>query len=229
VPPEFEVRPAAQDWTGDGHRFGILFVCTANLCRSVIAEWTARQCLTRYPAAEASFAVASAGTSANAGTPVPVATADLLTSMGAAPGLPRPGVPVAQGGLELVTSRQLAATDLDQAALVLTAQREHLHESLMLAPGASRRCFLLLEFARLAPAGLAAAGPQTDPVARARDVVAATARARGQGRYVDPDDDEIADPVRSADLYRCAAVIGAAVSASIAALCRAESPVRRGE
>lgn len=201
-----------------GSGFGILFVCSRNSFRSVIAERLARRYVADFPvAATAGFAVASAGTSASPGTPMPGVTAETLARMGAATG------PFA--------SRQLSGTLVDSADLVLAAQREHLHEALLLRPGASRHCFLMLEFTRLVsfvraaawasgwaegtPAGLG----EGDMTTRARAVVSAAAGVRGRVPYVDPADDEIADPAAPDALWLCAREIDRAVRSAISTLC----------
>jgi protein-tyrosine phosphatase len=125
--------------------FRILIVCTGNVCRSVIAERLARRGLrARLGAADRDFRVASAGTASVDGGPVHPFTAAALAWLGAD----------AAGH----ASRPLAAADIDAADLVLTAGVDHLNRVIALRPSASRRSFLLREFARIAPvaAGTAA-------------------------------------------------------------------------
>jgi len=197
--------------------FSLLFVCTANRCRSVVAAALARHALARYGPAATGFSVASAGTGAEPGATLPSMVADLLDLWE----IPRP---------RAFRARRLTPADLDRAGLVLTAGRDHLHDCLIARPGAARRCFTLREFARLTGAvpPLAAGrgpGPQAAAASvRAATVVAAAARARGQGHWVPPEEDEIADPHNAAALSRCAPLIDAAVRAAVAALCAPPRP-----
>ena len=201
-------------------QFGILFVCTGNLCRSVIAERLARRGLRARLGADARrFRVASAGTAALDGCPVHPYTAEALSSLGA--------------DADVAPSHALTAADLDAADLILAAGREHRDAVLAMRPGASRRAFLLPEFARLAAvargsapgqpaADMPAAEPSDAAVQHARHLVTQVAQLRGQVPYVEPAEDEIADPVTStAAFLECARVIDEAVSRSLDALCAA--------
>lgn len=202
---------------GATSQFGILFVCTGNMCRSVIAERLARRGLRARLGADACrFPVASAGTAALDGCPVHPYTAEALSWLGAD----------AHGAV----SRGLTAGDVDAADLILAAGQEHRDAVLALRPGASRHAYLLREFARLATvargsalglpaAGLSAAGGSA--VQHARQLVSDVAQLRGRVPYVEPAEDEIADPVSSSAAFTdCARTIDAAVSQALDALCR---------
>jgi dTDP-4-amino-4,6-dideoxygalactose transaminase/protein-tyrosine-phosphatase len=187
-------------------RFCILFVCTANACRSAIAE---RACAAglraRLGAGAARFHVASAGTAGLDGRPLHPYTAEALSQIGAS----------ADG----FVSHALTLPDVDRADLILTAGREHRDHVVAMRPGASRRTYLLREFARLA-ARAPAAGGNGDPVERARGVVAGVAPWRGRVPYVDPAEHEIADPVATTAAFAdCARLIQGAVAAVLDALC----------
>ncbi|HEY5987883.1 MAG TPA: hypothetical protein VIV12_16140, partial [Streptosporangiaceae bacterium] len=124
--------------------FRILFVCTGNACRSVIAERLAAAGLrARLGAGAAPFHVASAGTGVPGGAPPHPYTAAALGRFGV--------------GMEGFTSRGLTVADIDAADLILAAGWEHREQIVGMRPRASRRVFLLREFARLAM--LAAASP----------------------------------------------------------------------
>jgi protein-tyrosine phosphatase len=206
-------------------QFGILFVCTGNLCRSVIAERLARRGLRARLGADACrFRVASAGTAALDGCPVHPYTAEALSWLGA--------------DADGAASHGLTAGDVDAADLILAAGQEHRDAVLALRPGASRHAYLLREFARLAavargsapdlPAAdlSAAAGPA---VQHARQLVTDVAQLRGRVPYVEPAEDEIADPVTStAAFLGCARVIDAAVSQALDALCGLPRAAYRG-
>lgn len=196
--------------------FGILFVCTGNVCRSVMAEGIARQGLqVRLGSQAAPFRVASAGTAGLDGCPLHPYTARALSRLGA----------VGDG----FASRRLSLADIDAADLILSAGREHRDEIVAMRPRASRRAYLLKEFARLvaaaaaAPPGPAASGPAgsaAGAVSRARRLVDEAARLRGRVPCADPDDDEITDPAATGEAFLgCAQVIDAALQDVLDALC----------
>lgn len=119
--------------------FRILTVCTANVCRSPLAEGLLRARLD-----STKFEVASAGIRAYAGAEPHPLTVAALQERGAPP--------------LTTTADELTPGMLKEADLVLTATREHRGEVLEVFPGALRRTFTLLEFAALAPL-VEAAGP----------------------------------------------------------------------
>lgn len=172
----------------------------------MIAERLARCGIRRRLGDEAArFRVTSAGTASHDGAPMRQHTMQALSRLGA--------------DTSRFRSRQMTACDIDQADLILSAGHEHRDQVLMLRPSASRRTYLLHEFARLAvfitPAAVGCGAGQ-----RARDVVAAAARLRGRVPYVDPAADEIADPpVEPEAILSCAQVIGSSVGVVLDALC----------
>jgi len=174
------------------------------VCRSVLAERLAARLLADQPArAGGRFAVASAGTIAMDGLAPHPYTVLTLSQYGISADGP--------------ASRALTAGQVTAASLVLTAGREHRDEVVALVPAASRRTFLLREFARLSPyaePGGVARGPQAG-----RAVVAAVASLRGRTPYVDPAADEIADPPATVEAFaRCAAIVAEDVQAVIGTL-----------
>ncbi len=201
---------APGDAPGPG-QFGILFVCTGNVCRSVIAERLARRGLRARLGADARrFRVASAGIAGLDGCPVHPYTAEALSWLGA--------------DADDFVSHALTSADVDAADLILAVGHEQRNEVLAMRPGASRRAYLLREFARLAAfAPGAATGPAmgVSAVAHARNLVASIAQLRGRVPYVAPAEDEIADPITtSAAFLDCARTIDAAVSQALDSLCR---------
>lgn len=133
--------------------FRILTVCTANVCRSPLAEGLLRA---RLPAE--AFIVESAGIR----TPPEGRTDPHVVQI-----LNRRGIAVGR-----LASRQLTGAIAEQSDLVLTATREHRGAVLELHPGALRRTFTLLEFA-----ALAAMAEADSPAA----LVRAAAASRSQG------------------------------------------------
>lgn len=185
--------------------FSILFVCTWNLCRSVIAERVAcREIQARLGDEAVLFHVVSAGTAGPGGSLMHPDTAKVLAWLGA--------------DTRGFSSHRLTALDIDQADLILSACQEHRDQVVALRPGASRRTYLMREFARLAAhASLPGNGPWA--VERARYVVTEAARLRGRIPYVEPAAEEIPDPgPRYEAVLRCARIIDGAVREVLDAL-----------
>lgn len=185
-------------------RFRILFVCTGNMCRSVIAERLAVDGLcARLGDGAASFGVTSAGTAGVSGAPIHPLTAHVLGRFG----VPGDGI----------TSRRLTERDIDWADLILSVGREHRDRITAMRPRASQRAYLLREFARLVGT---VPGPALDPVHRAHGVVAAAARMRGRVPYVEPGEDDIPDPRPTYKAFaRCADAIHLALQDILDAFC----------
>lgn len=196
--------------TGDG-AFQILFVCTSNVCRSVLAERLAQAGLRARLGDAAPFVVRSAGTAGRPGTSLHPYTALALRRLGAPAGA--------------FTSSRLTAACLDAADLILCAGREHLDLVVAARPTVSRRAYLLKEFARLAAAAARGrTGAAASPAELARGVVSEAARLRGRVPYVEPAQDEIGDPKPTREGFtRCAGVIHGAVGAVLDSLCGAPS------
>lgn len=134
------------------HRFAILAVCTANICRSPMME-----ALLRAQLDEEKFEVASAGTQGWNRQPMDGMAAMELMRLG-----------------HSSTGFRSHAIDtylVDSADLILTATRSHRSAVLEITPGALRRTFTLLEFAALC--GTVDGG---DP----RELVADAARKRSK-------------------------------------------------
>lgn len=138
------------------HRFAILAVCTANICRSPMMELLLRDRLDPDR-----FEVASAGVRGWAQAPMDEMAAMELGRLGLGPGNFR--------------SHALDSYLVDSADLILTATKDHRSAVLALNPLALRRTFTLLEFAALAP---------TCEADSAAGVVEDAARMRSQGPAV---------------------------------------------
>jgi protein-tyrosine-phosphatase len=129
---------------------GVLYVCTANICRSAYAEVRTRQL------ALAGLEAASAGTHGWVDHPMDRHTAAELERRGADPGAFR--------------SRRLTRSLIDDADIVLTATAAHRRFVLEERPGAVKRTFSLGQ--------LAAALGELPPDAEGVDLLAAARRMR---------------------------------------------------
>lgn len=178
-------------------RFRVLVVCTANLCRSPMAEFLLAAAVREQPALTGVWQVRSAGTNAVMDHAMhPLADAVLAER----------GVPHEQFRTRKLTDDAVAGADL-----VLTATREHRRRVVELVPGAVQRSFTLLQFARLVtamPASLTTARDDRGPA-----LLAAVPLARSSAPFVRPEDDDLADPIggRIRAFRRCADTIQDAV------------------
>lgn len=176
--------------------FRILHVCTGNICRSPMAEFLARDGLSRRLGAQAvRFEVSSAGSWGHSGAPMEdfaLSTLDTYAIDGAG-----------------FRARELDVGHVSAAHLVLTATREHRAAAVVLHPRGAARTFTLLEFARLTSVVGPQDLPEVDPVARAEALVRAAAGNRGLVPPDAPDDDDLEDPFHAPEsaFLACAALI----------------------
>jgi protein-tyrosine phosphatase len=175
--------------TGPAEPLRVLVVCTGNICRSPAVErllaaglgaaYQGRDGGGLTPAIE----VASAGTGAMVGWPMPDEMAGLVAGLGVSP--------------DDFAARQLTAAMVQQADLVLALTRRHRSAIVELVPAAVRRTFTLRELARLVgdidPATLPGANATTADRLRALVPVAAARRGLSAHR---PADDDVIDPYR---------------------------------
>ena len=188
---------------------GVLIVCHANLCRSPMAEYLARELLSqRLGGDDPGVRVSSAGTHAVPGYPMHPHAARLTAERGTDP--------------EAFRSRPLHADQLRTAGLILTATRAQRTTCVALAPSALRRTFTLRQFARLATAAIDQGWPardgQRDPAQRLDAAVAAASRARaGLQPPAQPDADDLTDPVGQpiAEFRRCVREIEQALGPAV--------------
>ncbi|WP_141576703.1 hypothetical protein [Actinomadura sp. WMMA1423] len=181
-------------------QFHLLFVCTANICRSPIAAELARLRIRESQRSDSrQITVGSAGTAARDGLSMDPRAAAALGPFGASP-----------GGF---ASRALTRRLTDAADLVLTAERGHRAAVVAGLPRSHPKVFTILEFARLVRALDPAEPPPDGIVPRARWLVREASRTRGLVPPPAPGDDDVADPVgRSArDFETCATTIDRAL------------------
>jgi protein-tyrosine phosphatase len=180
---------------GPGGPFGVLFVCTGNICRSPTAEALARRELERHPGVP--IQVSSAGSHALEGNPAASRSMLAASTRGAS--------------LERHFARELTRRRVRAADLILCMAAEHRPFVLSYDRAAAGRTFLLASFARVvdqwgwlatSPAGL---------------VALAAERAREE------DGDDVDDPLgQSAEAYAaCAERLDGLVTTVIAALVKA--------
>lgn len=184
-------------------RFVVLFVCTANVCRSPMAQALAA---TLMPENKHPVEFRSAGAQAHAAHHVDATALAILAERGAS-GAQQP-------------ARALTAGQISGAGLILTAEREHRAGVLRLAPEALNRTFTLLEFARVISSldcgelrsAYAAGGPG--------EVVCQASRHRGPVRALADDRDALADPIGGsvAAFRACADAITTALAIVLPAL-----------
>lgn len=189
-------RPPAHS----GYAADILVVCSANLCRSPLAEFLLRA---RLEEAGGGATVRSAGCWAQEGLPMLPSAARLLHERGIDPGP--------------WSSRSVTAADIENADLILAAERRHLAHLMQLHPPATRRSFLLPGFAQLCShIGSLRAGTRAQ-FAQRLDHEAAVALSR-----IHLEDREIADPTAKGlrAVRRCAGQVDDAARAIAVAFAR---------
>jgi protein-tyrosine phosphatase len=142
----------------------ILFVCTANVCRSPLAEAVMRNALMDSPTSPR-FQILSAGTHAHVGDAMCSVGATLLDDL---------GIPHHK------TADRLSSDALMEADLVLVAERRHRSFAATLAPDSARKIFTMTEASALANFVAGRADARGGPAAVGFDSwVAALDGARG--------------------------------------------------
>jgi protein-tyrosine phosphatase len=177
---------------GGAAPFGVLFVCTGNICRSPTAEALARRELERYPGVQ--LQVSSAGSHALEGNPAASRSMLAASTRGA--------------NLERHFARELTRRRVRSAGLILCMAAEHRPFVLSYDRSAADRTFLLASFARVAG--------EWDWLASSPADLVALAAEHAQVR----DGDDIEDPLgQAAEAYAaCAERLDGLVTPVIAAL-----------
>jgi len=165
----------------DDRPFRVLFVCTANICRSAMAQLVMTDAVAeRWPDHAGAVQVSSAGTRALVGQSVDPPAGSVLAGAG-----------IASDGFR---ASALLEWKIAEADLVLTATRQHRDIVLDLEPAALARTFTLRELARLAPLAGSAVTVGSAPAAALRALVAEAALLRGTCPPIVPGEDDLADP-----------------------------------
>jgi protein-tyrosine phosphatase len=182
--------------------FGVLFVCTGNICRSPTAEALARRELARYPGVP--LEVSSAGSHALEGNPAASRSMLAASTRGAS--------------LERHFARELTRRRVRSAGLILCMAAEHRPFVLSYDRSAANRTFLLATFARVAGEWDWLAGSPAELVALAAE----------HGRELDGDD--VDDPLgHPAEAYAaCPERLDGLVTPVIAALVKTMPVGSRG-
>ena len=178
-------------------RVTILFVCSANLCRSVTAAEYARRAALDSPVS-VEWRIETAGTDVHQGQRLPPMVESAMEDLG----IPVTGTP------RLVDERAARSADL-----ILTAERSHRAKVARWFPFAVRSTFTLLQFADLVEVGrvTVARGRAVDDLYDLREL------ARIGRSEMQPRDDasiDIIDPVAagtSRSMIDCADVIANAI------------------
>ncbi len=180
--------------------FAVLVVCTANLCRSPMAEHLLRA---RMQAAGLTWVVSSAGLRAQSAHPMHPLAERVLRSRGV----------VVDGWLSSAVSE---ATVMN-SDLILTATGEQRGQVCQLAPSVRTHTFTLLELARLT----AAAGREARPPAVELGpwLVESVPAMRSRLQPAPPGEHDIPDPIGRGlkHFARCAALIDQALGGILSA------------
>lgn len=209
----------------------VLMICTANMCRSPIAEAVLRDAIAR---AAIPWTVSSAGVIAQDGRPMDAKAAKVLAERAIA----MPGW----------TARRLVPGLIEQADLVLTAELQHRSTVVRMVPAAISRTFALLQFARFAdhagPAGPRSAEPRSaeSRSAESRSAESRSAESRSAASSIEriiaaredlqpvpAGSDDLADPIgRSIRHFRdCADTVARAVEQIVGAVTERSASRRR--
>lgn len=169
---EAELRGAPAPATARTAHLKVLYVCTANICRSPYLELRSRQLQAANPQISDGLRFTSAGTHGFREQPVDGEMAAVLAER---------GVDVSS---ETFHSRRLTAEMVEEADLVLTAEASHRDVVLGEVPSAFRKVFTLGQFAETAR--------RVDTDATGHDLIAAA----NQRRAAASDHSDIGDPFR---------------------------------
>lgn len=184
--------------------FGILVVCTGNICRSPFAELALKTALRHigtvlgHPGWDDQVRVSGAGTIAMVGRPIEPPMAELLVRYGVE-------------ATDRDVARQLERELIAESDLVLGLSREHRRDIVTRLPSASRRVFALNEFARLLADAVDAGGFRlaSETSGAQAMALAVDAAAMRRGFALAPDDlsvDDVVDPYgRGPEVYEMSA------------------------
>ncbi len=170
--------------------FSVLLVCTANQCRSPLAEHLFRA---ELAVRDLSWSVTSAGLQARPGQAMHPSAARILERRG-----------IDTSGW---TSQRLVPEAVARADLILTATEAHRGAVAQLSPGAMPRTFTLLQFAHLIRSSRTMGTAGTTDLGRS--LIARAGSARGSLQPLPPASGDLADPMgySFSRFRKCAATI----------------------
>jgi protein-tyrosine phosphatase len=179
--------------------FRVLFVCTANHCRSPIAEQLLRYTVSQKFGSSDAWQVESAGTDIPGAWPLHESAAAVLAER----------IPDVADHV----STSLDVATVRSADLVLTATRRHRSVVASTVPAAIGRSFTILQFARLCAEVSSISG--VDPGELGRHLVVEAKLARSTLQPVPGDQDDLPDPMgQPIDQFRiCADRVQTAIDA----------------
>lgn len=186
-------------------RFCVLIVCTANVCRSPMAEYMLRDAVERRWGSPSAWAIGSAGVHAQSGLEMH----------------PRARRVLAPRGLDAAEfrSREVSYRVIEEANLILTAERAHRAAVVTLMPAAVHRTFTLRQFARMtAVVPPLDAGP--NPTMLGQQLVTAAVSARSRLQPLAAGEEDVSDPIghRARRFRRCADELSLLISTIMAPL-----------
>lgn len=172
--------------------FSILIVCTANLCRSPIAQHLLASTLSEWKG-DGEWIISSAGVSAADQLPMHKFAREVLARRGSYD--------------EQFRTRRLSRSLLEDADLVLTATRQHRSDVARMVPAVMQRLFTIRQFGfLLAHSDVVKPAHNAHAVGNALIASAISARGRVAARTIDDDlQDPVSRPVRAFE--HCAKLI----------------------
>lgn len=187
------------------HKFRVLIVCTANLCRSPMAEYVLRDAVARRWGSHSAWTIGSAGVHAQSGMEMHPRARRVLERRGLDP-----------AGFR---SRQLSHRAIEEADLILTAERAHRAAIVTLMPAAVHRTFTLRQFARMA-AVVTPLDAEPDPTMMGQQLVTAAINARSRLQPLAAGEEDVPDPIghRGRRFRRCADELSRLISTVMAPL-----------
>lgn len=161
----------------------ILTVCTGNVCRSPLVERLLQRSFDEAFGSGA-VTVASAGTGPLVDAPMDERSADILQELG--------GDPAGHLG------RRITPAMVEEAALILTATRDHRRAVVQLSPRALRRTFTVRELAHVLE-NVPTEGLPDEPGPRLEAVASLAFQHRGVVAVLDGAELDVVDPYRRPD------------------------------
>lgn len=163
--------------------FRVLLVCTANLCRSPIAEYVLSSLSSTDAVIDASeWQIESAGTRVSQDSEMHPLARQALADRGIS-------------GMDEFRSKQVSEAMVRQADLILTASLEHRSAIVRLVPSAVRRTFTMKQAARMAKATDGHQPFESTVMRSGDDLLHRILAGQSLVQPVVPDEDNLRDPM----------------------------------